>query len=706
MKTINKWLCAAVSAVSVFGISSCDDILNLGNDYVIYTDDYELTDPSDTVTSVLGILNKLQGIAVRTNLLGELRADLVTVSSNANSDLQDISNLDIQEGNSYNNIRDYYAVINNCNLFLAAADSTAGNTSRNEKYFETEIAQVHSIRAWTYLQLALVYGEVPLVTEPITTKQQSEEDYPMYNLADICDYFITDLTPYEGTAYPDYQSIGGDIDPMMCFFPTQVVLGDLYLYRACYNQSQADALSAAQHYYNYINWTASGKTYLRTGTSRNYWSEQSLYSNMYRNPSSTRSSSDTWGSEYCDDITKIPMDSASSDGYYNQLRQLYNSYTSTSFQEACIHPSDQLIALSEASPYVGYDTNDTLVTVTRDKLDDDALDRYYYGDLRFQANYSEGTRNDGNETYETQSIQKHSDQHISIYRASQLYLRMAEALNYAGYPRFARLILLMGVSNTGIQYLVSPYYPNADLSYFDFSNTIYMPYGQTYRNDTRDFDFEVTGVTLASKRTDTDVNMLGIRMRGLGDSYCYIDDEDYLLEKVDSTGYPYALRAAIPEEPEEPDAEPEPSGKLLSYEEWAETASGTISESRYNSYVTRYNDSVSDYNQYLADLATYTADKAVYDEAVEEFQTAYEAWYDAAYSDESFIRKEQELMDSVILDQQALEMCYEGNRFYDLMRRALWWNDNSKIVDPISKRISTAATKLSNRSNWYLDIEE
>ena len=104
--------------------TSCEDMLDKGNDYVIYADDRLISNPADTVTSVLGILNKLQGIAVRTNLFGELRADLVEVRDNATIDIKDIASLEIGDDNAYNNPRDYYAVINNCNLttdFISAS---------------------------------------------------------------------------------------------------------------------------------------------------------------------------------------------------------------------------------------------------------------------------------------------------------------------------------------------------------------------------------------------------------------------------------------------------------------------------------------------------------------------------------------------------------------------------------------------------------
>ena len=54
------------------------------------------------------------------------------------------------------------------------------------------------------------------------------------------------------------------------------------------------------------------------------------------------------------------------------------------------------------------------------------------------------------------------------------------------------------------------------------------------------------------------------------------------------------------------------------------------------------------------------------------------------------------------LDEQALEMAFEGNRFFDLMRRALWYNDNSILSKAVSKRDATVGAKLMTRSNWYL----
>ncbi len=700
MKTIKNILLATAALAAVGGVTSgCDDMLDMGNDYVIYTDDRVLTNPADTATSVLGILNKIQGIVVRTNLMGELRADLVAVNDEADSDLKDISNLEIQSGNAYNKIRDYYAVINNCNLFLATADSTAGNANRNEKYFKREIAQVHVMRAWTYLQAAKVYGKVPLVTEPVLTKKDSEAEYPMYDLGAICDYFINDLKPYYAEELPDYGKIGSlnRQEALRAMFPAQVVMGDMYLWKAAINQDKESAKQAAKCYYDYIVFDKNGKQPLMTEQSLSYWDTEDIQSGNFTSPVTYI------GSRI---ITSVPMDSAASDGYYNQLRELYNSSNTDTYKKASIIPSARLQEISEAQDYAGYDPNRQQVYVTRDKLSDYAIRNRYVGDLRFGSGFYSTIVNDVDKEYEYQQIIKHSSRNYTVYRANQLYLRLAEALNYAGYPRFARQILTMGLSNNVITYEVRPYYPGdadqAFIDYFQFANGTFQPAAENFTpvyDEVYDVENHVVNHYTPVVRTDRwPFGMMGIHMLGSGDAYA---NEKYAVLNVpDSTNFPRELFAEIPEKPEVPAEAVKPSDHLLTFEEW-KVVTNRDDEKRYNRYVESYNDSVAKYEAYMA----YPPLKAEYDAKVEAYHAAADAWHAEVYSDPTFIQKEQQMVDRCILDEQAMELCYEGNRYYDLMRRALWWNDNSKLVEPILKR-TTNATKLNDRSNWYLKIEE
>lgn len=719
--------------------TSCDDMLNLGNDYVIYSG-HELTTPSDTVTSVLGILNKLQAISVRTNLLGEVRGDLVDVNSNATTDLKDLADFNVQDDNQYNVPRDYYAVINNCNYFLAYADPEAGNVNRNEKYFLYEIAAVHSIRAWTYLQTVLAYGRIPFVTDPVLTEAQSREDYPMVELDQVCDYFIQDLQPYYGLQYPDYNSVGGDIDPRTCFFPTQVVMGDLYLWRAAKTHSVEDAKRAAKCYYDYIVWDKSGKTTLYSTPHRVSWSPAQLFSKNYANTPKSSISWSTigvWGSRNNECITAIPMDSASSDGYYNELRNLYNTTDVTELREASISPSPVLRDLSKAQAYTDYDQYRSIVTPAITDFSDMLVSRGYYGDLRYSDAFFKSTYKYNSQEVDMQIMYKHNTQHVRIYSSSQLYLRLAEALNYAGYPRFARQILTMGLSNTVIDSEVKPYYASDEdqefLSYFDFNPRIFVTYAENY-TPVVDTLGVVIDRRVALRGSFADCNMLGIHSRGCGLAFL---NTDYIpLCQVDSTDYPYAQASTVgkkplktnyeyPTAPKTPTVVKKPStwdtyGNASVDEETYKAHNSTwYTKNRYSNYVK--NDSVAKYNNYLTvtlpqyeqDMATYqssvdavnalfNADLEAYNDRLQAYYDAHDSWHAQAYSVPAFISAEQETVRQAILDEQALELAFEGNRFYDLMRNAYWTGDNSVLAGAVAKRNPSLYTILMDRTNWFL----
>ena len=142
-----------------FTLTSCEDILETDSDFVMYEDDNTLNHATDSVYSLLGIVNKLQMIADRTMLLGEIRADLVRTTDAATADLKRLSAWDFSQDNKYNVVSDYYSVINHCNYFLHHVDTTLER--RGYKIFEKEYAAVKAYRAWTYLELAKNYGDVP-----------------------------------------------------------------------------------------------------------------------------------------------------------------------------------------------------------------------------------------------------------------------------------------------------------------------------------------------------------------------------------------------------------------------------------------------------------------------------------------------------------------------------------------------------------------
>ena len=118
MNLKNIILPSLLLGTAMVATTSCGDFLEQDSEQVIYADKGHLGSASDTIYSVTGIMNKMQTLADRTILLGELRGDLMDVNSNTSAELREIANFNISDDNKYNSPRDYYAVINNCNYFI------------------------------------------------------------------------------------------------------------------------------------------------------------------------------------------------------------------------------------------------------------------------------------------------------------------------------------------------------------------------------------------------------------------------------------------------------------------------------------------------------------------------------------------------------------------------------------------------------------
>ena len=111
----------AILLSSFFIFTSCSDMLTVD------TGDKSYTNANDTLYSYLGILKHVQDIAERQIILNELRGDLVSPTLYVTDTLHAIANFeDPADGScSMLDISDYYAVINNCNLYIANCDTNA-----------------------------------------------------------------------------------------------------------------------------------------------------------------------------------------------------------------------------------------------------------------------------------------------------------------------------------------------------------------------------------------------------------------------------------------------------------------------------------------------------------------------------------------------------------------------------------------------------
>ena len=415
---------------SLVFLSSCSDMMDTDSELVEFEEDNQLQNSTDSVYSVMGIIYKLQAIADRTVLLGELRGDLTTTTASATSDLKAITNFQVSTTNVYNRISDYYAVINNCNYFLTHINKDLVKNGR--KVFESEYAAVKAFRAWTYLQTSLIYGSIPLITEPLLTEEASQtamQQTPS-DLTAICNFFIDDIKPYVDTKLPTYGQID-DQNSQKFFIPVRALLGDLCLWAGRYQE-------AAQYYHDYLSLRTAPVT---TGKTHAYWTDADTKEfrsarNDFR-----------FNGNGSDCLCYIPMERNEFYGIKSELDNIFNS-TSVNQYYAQVMPTKQLGKLSAAQNYCAtppkIDGSQDTLYAPKENLDRSEL----AGDLRYGTTYEKlflSKERFGRTNSEYQSIDKFNSDGVTLYRANVVYLRYAEALNRAGFPQSAFAVLKYGL---------------------------------------------------------------------------------------------------------------------------------------------------------------------------------------------------------------------------------------------------------------------
>lgn len=728
MKHIKFILPAIFVAFAAAAVTSCDDMLDMGNDDVLYADENHLTNGNDTVNSFVGILLQLQKIAVRTNLYGELRGDLTTVNTGAKMDLKDIAAFNVSDDNAYNNPRDYYSVINNCNYYLANADTlmresrynATAHTTYDFYVFRAEYCAVRAIRAWIYLQLGQIYGQnIPLVTDPILSLDDADQalaNARKMTLEQICDYFIDDLTPYVSWfAYPyhgnpGYIGYNSEMPSRMAVLPIQLVLGDLYLWNASLKRQPQLARLAAKCYYDYIDWVPSDggaevdngyklRVVLGTGTCE--WSSSCFVNGDFdkRNTSSSMSSwfdTSRFGNLNSEVIAAIAMDSVSNESHFNELRYLYSFNPEEENVDASLAPSTACIDYSDSQVYYALYNNGTSevnATVGAGQLNEEDANDHYLGDLRLGTTLEKSRRLSNLSKDQQIIIKAYYPQDVIIYRRGDVYLRMAEALNYAGFPKFALAILTTGLDNIVVQRGILSLCNNAADSAF-IKQFEFLPLDQQRGYMTLVDDYSPNGRPIYKPLTSLEFNTIGLHARGSGyamnNPYYYAPENDV---PADSTGYPVqpplfvgnnlTIAAQIADKLLEDNPELMEMAKNAGYPipDWDSYPDNTAR----NNAAKAYRDTIAAYASRL--------------------QTAWQIevadWY-REYAQPMLQAHQIEVLDSLIDVESALETPFEGFRFGYLARAAYRKNDPSLFAKRVARRDPSLQSLLMDPKKWFI----
>lgn len=658
-------------------MSSCEDMIEIESDRVDY--DMSTLTLNDTVYSVLGILKGVQGVMDRQVLLGELRGDLMVVNeAKAVTDVQKIARFEFDSDNKYLDIKDYYTIINNCNIYLARVDTTLERN--NQKLMLREFVGVHSVRTWAYMQLAMNYGEVPFFDEPILTHSLAEEvmKRPMADMNTIATKLIETLLPYEDPkAYPMPAFSGLKYKTEMFFVPIRQLLADLYLWTGNY-------VEAAKYYQKLIV----DNKYIAVDANVEWMDEEAkgtpvgTFEDIFSSTNAIQT------------IAVSTFSASSADGSVSELASVIAPQAQG---EHMVQAAPGYIGLSKAQVYNYYKNENNKVTQAINPSDNMPGDLRYYQSVYSTRNFAENVVYEGvigkfnlmasmySNGVTTGIFSEYVDE-IKLSRSIQIYLRYAEALagiaandsNWKGATELAMRVLKEGIKAE--KYYLQKYLNDFEVSYMDVKKD---DEGKIV------YKYDENGDTLFILNDETGEKT-------------YIPDSVLVTEVkqlFDTIEYDFTSFAALDEN--------------------IGVHSRGSGNAEYNEYYSLSNDSC---------IALYFGKEAVdatkeipllndkgkvqFDENGDTIMTtvAYKEYGITPEMKVDYVR-------NLIIDECALETAFEGYRFTDLIRFA----KNMGNPDVLAKRVAgraienkvssshpdfqydaTLYEKLKNEANWYL----
>lgn len=420
--------------LSVFTFEGCSNLLDVDSSRLVFPNGYQLTGANDTLYSTFAIFSQLEKLADSYVLLGELRGDLMDVTSNSNLYLKEINNFNISSSNPFaNNIKDYYSVINNCNYVIHNIDTSI--VRGGVKVMCKEYAACKAIRAWTYMQIALNYGSAIYYDKPILTVEdaQAVQKQTPLSLTDLAPILISDINPWKDVDVPTLGTLYSQ-NTSNCYFPIRFLLGDLYLWTGQY-ENAANEYKDLMYKNSYVINT--NNNYSRKVTNNAFTGEIDLTTSSSGGGLSVLSS---------EDITDI----AASNEYGTVFK--LDSLTLNHM----IAPSALSITNWQKQPYFVSNTLDTLGDL---RLIEAALPLSIslstFANISFASLYNRISPTGANYVYKfilmnPISTTKSTSKRIMPYRVPLLYLRYAEAVNRIGKPNLAMAVLKNGLTRANL----------------------------------------------------------------------------------------------------------------------------------------------------------------------------------------------------------------------------------------------------------------
>ncbi|MGC9343652.1 MAG: RagB/SusD family nutrient uptake outer membrane protein [Bacteroidales bacterium] len=176
-KNIKYSIFAILMVIPVLFMTSCEDFLDPEQELDI-TEDQLFDDWYEYRSIEMGMYGLQQNLVEQLVVLGELRADLLTITEHANADLVDIYNFNISRDNRYASPTNFFKLIAASNNFIKILKREHPEVLDKEApvtNYDRLFGEALCMRAWTYFNAARIYGKVPYIPESLVTIDEIEQ---------------------------------------------------------------------------------------------------------------------------------------------------------------------------------------------------------------------------------------------------------------------------------------------------------------------------------------------------------------------------------------------------------------------------------------------------------------------------------------------------------------------------------------------------
>jgi starch-binding outer membrane protein, SusD/RagB family len=414
-------------------LTQCKDYFEKDTNDVLASKNY-MGNVEELYAGFRGIASAVQNVADHAIFLTELRGDLLEPTANAPQELWDIYNYSNAE-NSFNDPKGYYNVIINANDFIGKSTeyySKNPNAIDSTNYKELVSGAIR-FKCWAYLMLAKIYGEAVYFDDPLAEYSDISK-YPLLKLPEVIQKCLTLMNvgvngingkrvlPYSNILSQGVTSSNQLKWDMIC--PAQELLMiELNLWAGNFS----DVVNLAVP----LIYDAGSKRYKLSNEDWNAEWSQFFYADFTTKTKEL--------------MTVVPF------AYkYNQTNRIVTYFSNMSPNKYYLRPTqvarDRYNAQRQSD---GFNTSDK-----------------YRGDgYTFDEMNGDWILRKSLKSHETSDKVYQSDIHIILYRAADIHLFLAEALNQLELIPEAEAVLNDGIANYVNTYTTNARYP--------FNNSVY-----------------------------------------------------------------------------------------------------------------------------------------------------------------------------------------------------------------------------------------